>query len=170
MIITSQKIIEILDLKPLDPEGGFFRESYRSGDIIKKEALPAFYGGCRAAGTAIYYLLTPDSFSAIHKIKSDEIFHFYLGDPVEMLLLYPEGAGRIEIMGQDIGGGQKLQLAVQRNVWQGARLKPGGKFALLGTTVSPGFEYDDFILGTPGQLEKFYPEYKQMITILSKDI
>jgi len=167
-INDSQKVIELLNLKPLDVEGGYFRETYRSEDIITKAALPAFYNTERCFGTAIYYLLTPDSFSAIHKVNSDEIFHFYLGDPVEMLLLYPDGGGREIILGQDIEKGQQLQLTVPRGVWQGVGLRPKGKFALMGTTVSPGFEYADFILGKRKSLIETYPDYTSSITRLTR--
>jgi len=167
-INDHRKIIEILDLKPLEAEGGFFKEVYRSKDIIPKAALPTFYNSDRCFGTAIYYLLTPESFSALHKVNSDEIFHFYLGDPVEMLLLYPDGSGQEIILGQDIENGQRLQLTVPRGVWQGAGLCPKGKFALMGTTVSPGFEYADFILGQRQSLIETYPDHSSNIIRLTR--
>lgn len=158
-INDPKEIINLLDLKPLKIEGGFFRETYRSGDTIPKEALPPLYQSERCIGTAIYYLLTPDNFSSIHKVNSDEIFHFYLGDPVQMLLLYPDGTGREVTLGQDIQNGQVVQVVVPRGVWQGARTIEGGRYALLGTTVSPGFEYEDFVPGEKDLLTKEYPEH-----------
>ncbi|MBU1355811.1 MAG: cupin domain-containing protein [Candidatus Edwardsbacteria bacterium] len=163
-----EEIIELLDLKPLDIEGGFFRETYRSKDTIPKAALPAFYYNVRCFGTAIYYLLTPDNFSTLHKVNSDEIFHFYLGDPVEMLLLYPDGTGREVMLGQDIQNGQLVQLVVPRGVWQGASLQQGGKYALLGTTVSPGFEYQDYIQGQRESLASGYSKYASLISKLTR--
>jgi hypothetical protein len=167
-ISRPEEMIKSLDLKPLDIEGGFFRETYRSKDTIPKAVLPAFYHTDRCFGTAIYYLLTPDNFSALHKVNSDEIFHFYLGDPVQMLLLYPDGKGREVTLGQDIQNGQLVQLVVLRGVWQGASLQPGGRFALLGTTVSPGFEYQDFMLGTCESLSSKYSKYAGRIEELTR--
>ena len=167
-INSPEEIIKLLDLKPLEIEGGYFRETYRSIDIISREALPSFYQTARCFGTAIYYLLTPDNFSALHKVNSDEIFHFYLGGPVEMLLLFPDGTGREVILGQDIQNGQLVQLVVPRGVWQGASLQQGGKYALLGTTVSPGFEYEDFVLGQCESLSAVYPQYTKRISELTR--
>lgn len=158
-INDPKEIIKLLDLKPLEIEGGYFKETYRSDDSIPKDILPSWYRSSRCFSTAIYYLLTPDNFSAIHKVNSDELFHFYLGDPVEMLLLYPDGKGRKAVLGQDIKRGQQVQMVVPRGVWQGAVLQEGGGFALLGTTVSPGFEYEDFIPGEKDLLTKEYPEH-----------
>lgn len=167
-INSPEEIIKLLDLKPLDIEGGFFRETYRSEDILPKTALPAFYQTARCLGTAIYYLLTPESFSVLHKVNSDEIFHFYLGDPVQMLLLYPDGTGREVTLGQDLGSGQAVQLVVPRGVWQGAALKQGGRFALLGTTVSPGFEYQDFIQGQRESIMSDYSKHARRIAELTR--
>ena len=165
-IIDPKDIVNLLNLKPLEIEGGHFRETYRSGDILSKDVLPPRYQSERCFGTAIYYLLTPGNFSAIHKVNSDEIFHFYLGDPVEMLLLYPDGTGREVVMGQDVQNEQQVQQVVPRGVWQGASLQKGGGFALMGTTVSPGFEYEDFILGKHESLSVGYPQYAKRISEL----
>jgi predicted cupin superfamily sugar epimerase len=82
--------------------------------------------------------LTPDTFSALHRLASDEVFHFYLGDPVEMLQVWPDGSHRVVLIGTDLAAGERPQVVVPRGIWQGARLRPGGRFALLGTTVAPG--------------------------------
>jgi len=167
-INSPEEVIKLLNLKPLEVEGGYFRETYRSIDFISREALPSFYQTARCFGTAIYYLLTPDNFSALHKVNSDEIFHFYLGDPVQMLLLFPDGTGREVILGQDIQNGQLVQLVVPRGVWQGASLQQGGKYALLGTTVSPGFEYQDYIQGQRESLASGYSKYASLISKLTR--
>ncbi len=167
-INEPEGIIKLLGLKLLDIEGGYFRETYRSEEILSKDVLPPRYQSGRCIGTAIYYLLTPDNFSAVHKVASDEIFHFYLGDPVQMLLLYPDGTGREVTLGQDIQNGQELQLVVPRGVWQGASLKQDGRYALLGTTVSPGFEYQDFIPGQRESLLSGYPKYASRILELTR--
>lgn len=162
-MLTSEQIIELLQLQPLQQEGGYFNEIYRSGGIIPKEVLPPHYCGSRNFATSIYYLVTPDSFSVLHRILSDEIFHFYLGDPVEMLQLLPDGTGQIITMGSDIQQGMQLQVVVPQGIWQGIRLKGEGRFALLGTTVAPGFEYEDYENGFRDRLIHAYPEFEDLI-------
>lgn len=159
---TADDIIRLLDLKPLTIEGGFFRETYRSPDLLE---LPR-YAGQRSLGTAIYYLLTPETFSQMHRVPGEEIFHFYLGDPVEMVQLDPDGSGEIVVMGPDIAKGMKLQHVVRGGWWQGARLKVGGRFALMGTTMSPGFEYEDYKAGKREELLKRWPEFGKIIEAL----
>jgi hypothetical protein len=155
---TAQKIITKLKLKPHPKEGGFFIETYRSKDKNKK----------RSIATAIYFFLTPKTFSSMHKLDSDEIFHFYAGDPVEILQLHPNGKGEIIILGNDVFKGMQPQVIVKKNVWQGSRLIKGGKFALLGTTVSPGFEYKDYHDGDKEILIKKYPRFKKIISALTR--
>ena len=98
-MITIEQIKALLGLQPLSLEGGFFVESYRSAEAIPGPALPARYGGARAYGTAIYFLLTPDACSTLHRLRTDEVWHFYLGDPVELLQLAPDGSGQIVLIG-----------------------------------------------------------------------
>ena len=167
-MLTADQIKSLLNLKPHPEEGGYFIETYRSSETILEKALPSRYKGVRTLGTAIYYLLTPETFSAMHRLQSDEIFHFYLGDPVEMLQLWPGKSGRILILGTDIMNGMKPQAVIPRGVWQGARLLNGGKFALLGTTVSPGFEFADYESGRRDELVKSYPKFRDLITALTK--
>ncbi|WP_417513909.1 cupin domain-containing protein [Minwuia sp.] len=159
-------IIRTLGLKP-HPEGGHYTEIYRSDERIGADVLPPRYGGARAFGTAIYYLLGPDDKSAMHRITSDEIFHFYLGYPVEQLQLFEDGSHRIVEIGPDLLAGQRPQMVVPRGVWQGARVKPGGRFALLGTTVAPGFDFDDFEMGPRDALVPMYPDVAEMICELT---
>ena len=111
-MLTAKDVIALLKLEPHPEEGGYFAETYRSTEVIQKEALPDRHSDSRSVSTAIYYLLTPETFSEMHRLKSDEVFHFYLGDPVEMLQLWPNGSGRVVTMGQDIAGGMKPQLFV----------------------------------------------------------
>ncbi len=156
-------LMEILHLKPLEPEGGFFVETYRAAENIDAHRLGLGHGGSRSLSTAIYYLLTPESFSAIHKVPGDEIFHFYAGDPVEMLELLPDGSGNVVTLGPDIRAGMKFQHIVKGGVWQGARLTKGGEYALLGTTMAPGFDYADFSKGNVEQLVTEYPAHAGLI-------
>jgi len=168
--LTADRIIQLLGLEPLPEEGGLFRQTYRSGEQIPAAALPSRYGGPRRFATAIYYLLTdaPDSFSALHRLKTDEVYHFYLGDPVEMLLLHPDGGSERPILGQDLAAGQQVQLVVPAGSWQGSRLMPGGRCALMGTTMAPGYEQDDFELGERERLLSGYPEQAELIRGLTR--
>jgi len=167
-MITTDQIKSLLNLKPHLTEGGFFVETYRSSEYISRNSLPDRYDSDRSLGTAIYYLLTPETFSAIHRLQTDEIFHFYLGDPVEMLQLWPDGSGRIFTLGHDILNGMEPQIIVPRGIWQGARLRPGGRFALLGTTVAPGFEFNDYESGRRETLVASHPQFRDLIVALTK--
>src|SRR5262249_16929547 len=120
-----------------------------------------------AAGTAMYYLLTPDSFSAMHRLPTDEVYHFYLGDPVEMLLLGHAGGQRM-VLGPDILHGQQAQFVVPARLWQGSRLREGGEFALLGTTMAPGFDFADYEHGDRQALIERYPFCAEEITRLTR--
>jgi predicted cupin superfamily sugar epimerase len=167
-MITAERLIALLRLQPHPEEGGYFVETYRSDESIPGKGLPPRYRGARSFATAIYYLLTPASFSAMHRLQTDEIFHFYLGDPVEMLQLLPDGSGRILLIGIDIEGGMEPQVVVPKGFWQGARLLSGGRFALLGTTVSPGFEFSDYETGDRDLLIRSYPGFRDQILSLTK--
>lgn len=164
----ADQIKSVLDLKSLPVEGGYYVETYRSDERIPRDALADRYDGSRSLATAIYYMLTPDTFSAMHRLRTDEIYHFYLGDPVEMLLLFPDGSGSVLTLGPEILRGMQPQVAVSRGVWQGSRLLPGGKFALLGTTMSPGFEFSDYEPGQREILVELYPQYRDLILALSR--
>lgn len=164
---TADELIRRLGLVPHPKEGGFFRETYRADDTWPASALPARYGNDRRASTAIYYLLTPTTFSALHRLRSDEIFHFYLGGPVRMLQLLPDGSGRTVVLGPDLLAGQQLQVVVPHGIWQGSMLDAGGEFALLGCTVAPGFEYADYETGDRQQLLAQYPAFADTITRLT---
>jgi predicted cupin superfamily sugar epimerase len=167
---TAAELIKYLRLEPLTFEGGQFRQTYIAQESIPAEALPTRYGAPRVMGTAIYYLLTDDadSFSALHRLQTDEIYHFYLGDPVEMLLLYPGGRGERVILGPNVLGGEHVQFVVPSGVWQGSRLMNGGRFALMGTTMAPGFHFADWMEGKGAELLREYPEHGQLIRALTR--
>lgn len=164
--MEAEEIARRLGLAP-HPEGGFYRETWRAAERTPRSALPDRYDGPRAFGTAIYYLLTPDTFSAVHRVASDELFHFYMGDPVEMLLLPPDGPSRVVLLGTDLDADQEPQVVVPRGWWQGCRLRKGGEYALMGTTVCPGFDFADFELGDVDALVARYPEHARMIDELT---
>jgi uncharacterized protein len=163
---SAEELIAFLKLQPHPKEGGFFRETYRSTTRLAAMHLPPHYGGERSASTAIYYLLTPGTFSAIHRLATDEIFHFYLGAPVRMLHLDAAGGQEI-VLGPDITSGHQVQVVVPRGVWQGSILEPGGSFALLGCTVAPGFDYGDYEHGKRDELLQQFPAYADLIRRLS---
>ncbi len=167
-MISVEQIKSILNLRPHPEEGGYYSETYRSAASIPGDALPDCYGSARSFSTAIYYLLTPDTFSAMHRLKTDEIFHFYLGDPIEMVQLWPDGSGKLVTLGTDIAHGMRLQEVVPRGVWQGSALRAGGAFALLGATVAPGFEFADYEAGRRKELTQQYPEYAERIRALTR--
>jgi hypothetical protein len=167
-MLTPEQLRELLKMKPLPVEGGYFSETYRAKDAVAASALPDSYPGERAISTAIYYMLTPDTFSALHRLRGDEIYHFYLGDAVEMLQLKPGGTGEAVLLGQDIAAGMRLQHVVPGGTWQGARLAPGGKFALMGTTMAPGFDPQDYEAGQRAELIAQYPQYSALITWLTR--
>lgn len=162
-----QALIAALRLEPHPTEGGYFVETYRSAERLDSHAIDARYGGARAVSTAIYYLLTPQTVSAMHKLASDEVFHFYLGDAVEQLRLYPDGSSEIVVLGSDVAAGERPQSVVPMGVWQGAHLKPGGRFALLGCTVAPGFDFADYEHGDRAALTAAWPDRAALIAALT---
>jgi len=171
MGMSVEELIQLLGLRPLPGEGGRYAETYRSADVVPGEALPGRFGGqSRSLGTAIFYLLTgeADSFSALHRLRGDEVYHFYLGDAVEMLLLHPDGSNQSLRLGQDLAAGERVQVMVPAGVWQGSRLAPGGGYALLGTTMSPGFDPADFELGVRAELIERYPSERERILRLTR--
>lgn len=163
---TAEQLIARLHLQPHPREGGYFRETYRCDETFGPGSLPERYGAPRAAGTAIYYLLTPNTYSALHRLQSDEVFHFYLGGPVRMLQLHPDGTGRTVVLGADVLAGQEPQVVVPRGVWQGSYLEEGD-FALLGCTVAPGFDYADYEDGRRDELTRAYPRFAELIARLT---
>lgn len=168
-MLTPDEIITALGMRALPTEGGYFVESYRSVENLTEGALPDSFGAPRSLATAIYYLLTPGTFSAMHRLRSDEVYHFYLGDPVEMLNLYPGGEARTITLGSDLLRGTHLQAVVPRDVWQGSRLVSGGKYALMGTTMAPGFDPADYEHGKREDLLRSFPEARGLITALTRE-
>ncbi len=155
--MTAEEIIEKFQLEPLNIEGGYFRRLYTHPQTITID------GRRRPLATSIYYLVTKSSFSALHRLKSDEIFHFYAGDPVEMLQLTEVGEGLRIVMGSNFALNHEAQVIVPSGTWQGTRLINGGQWALLGTTVHPGFDDADFELARQDELLARYPAFEREI-------
>ena len=168
--MTASDIIALLNLTPLPIEGGYFRETWRSNVTVAPGMLPLRYTAEKSLGTAIYYLLTSDrdSFSALHRLPSDEIYHFYLGDAVEMLLLAPDLSSRRIVLGHNLAAGEHVQFIVPAGTWQGSRLIAGGHHALLGTTMSPGFDPADYQPGLRDELIAQYPQHAASIQALTR--
>ncbi|HEY8284193.1 MAG TPA: cupin domain-containing protein [Chloroflexota bacterium] len=166
-MLTPERLIELLQLAPLPIEGGYFRRTYVADQPVSSAALPERYRHARALGSAIYYLLHDDHFSAMHRLPTDEIYHFYLGDPVEMLLLYPDGSQVVHLLGPDLEDGQHVQLVAPGGVWQGSRVRSGGRYALLGTTMAPAYDPSDFELGDGAALARQYPASATLIAALT---
>jgi predicted cupin superfamily sugar epimerase len=152
--LTAEEIIARLRLEPLPGEGGWFVETYRGP--------PSAPGSAASVATAIYYLLDAASYSALHVLPNDEVYHFYLGDPVDLHTLTDDGTLTVVRLGSDLAGGERPQAVVPAGVWQGSRLAPGGRWALLGTTVHPGFEFADLRLADPALLHRF-PRHRSIL-------
>lgn len=164
--MTAEDVIRYLQLQPHPVEGGYFRETYRSPVLLPASVLPE-QGASRAVSTAIYYLLKPGHVSELHVLASDEVFHFYMGEPVRMLQLWPDGSAREVILGTNLAAGEVPQVVVPAGVWQGSRLAGDRGFALLGCTVAPGFEYADYRSGRRAELISRWPALAREIERLT---
>jgi uncharacterized protein len=148
--VKPAELIARLELEPLADEGGLYRQTYRD-----------------AYSTAIYFLVLSDDFSALHRLAGTEIYHFYGGDPLRMLLLHPDGRIERPLLGPELSNGEIPQLAVPGGVWQGSATT--GSYSLLGTTMAPGFRLQDFELGQRAELMAVYPTAADDIARLTRD-
>jgi predicted cupin superfamily sugar epimerase len=167
--MTPEFLIKKLKLEPLQREGGYFYQTYRSRQILKKEYFKNDYPHDKSIKTAIYYLLTANTKSRLHRLKTDEIYHFYSGNPVLMLLIYPDDKLEKIILGNRIDRGEIPQFTVPANTWQGSVLLNGGIYALMGTTMAPGFDFSDYEEPDKTKLLKKFPMEKELITKLTAD-
>jgi predicted cupin superfamily sugar epimerase len=148
-------------------EGGAFREIYRSPVMVPKPALPLSFTGARSFCTSIYFLLKHNQFSAFHKIKSDEIWHFYYGDALLVYEINELGQLLVHRLGNDPDKGESFQCIISAGNWFAAQLAPGGDYALVGCTVAPGFDFADFELAKQQELIDLFPEHKEIIKELT---
>jgi predicted cupin superfamily sugar epimerase len=146
-------------------EGGYYFQTYHS-DFTVPGASPG--KPPRLAGTAIYFLLTPGDFSAFHRLKEDEVYHFYAGSPLELIQLKPDGTGSVTICGPEFWKGQEPQVVVPHGTWQGSRPLQPGNYSLVGTTMTPGFTASSFELGHGADLLKVYPQFAAEIKALTR--
>ena len=166
--MTVDEVKTLLGLQPHPREGGWYVRTWESPEFLAAESFAdARYPGPRRTSTAIYYLLEPETFSEMHVLQSDEIFHHYLGDAVEMLQLFADGSTVVTLIGKDIVAGQKLQHVVPRGVWQGSRLSQAQGWALLGCTVSPGIEFADYRDASAEELLEKWPSEAERIRALT---
>lgn len=162
-----ETIVRTFNMLP-HPEGGFYKETYRSKELISKEALTGSFSGDRNYSTAIYFLITEGNFSAFHRIKQDEIWHFYHGDALEVHVIYPDGNYHCHKVSNKITSDDVPQLVVPAGSWFASTVEKGGKYAFVGCTVAPGFDFADFELAERETLLKTYPQYKKVIEQLTR--
>jgi predicted cupin superfamily sugar epimerase len=150
------------------PEGGYYRETYRSGLSIAREALPPQFAGPRLVSTAIYFLLDGENFSAFHRLRSDEMWHFYAGGALTVHVIDASGRYSELHLGRDNEAGESLQAVVKAGCWFASRVRDPESFALVGCTVAPGFDFEDFELGKRSELITLYPQNKKLIEELTR--
>lgn len=158
-------LLRLFDFKPIAEEGGYFVSTYHSAEMVPGVTPDAPQ---RMAGTAIYFLMKPGDFSALHRLKEDEIYHYYTGSPIEMLLLSPDGTGKVTICGPEFWKGQQPQVLVRRGLWQGSHPLDPNTYALLGTTMTPGYTGSSFELGKRDELIRAYPQFAARIKALTR--
>jgi uncharacterized protein len=166
-IRNARYFIDKLRLQP-HPEGGYFRQTYRSEIVISREALPAGFSGSRAASTAIYFLLDGKNFSAFHRLRSDEVWHFYAGEPLLVHVIDPGGEYFRMLLGHEPEAGQALQAVVRAGCWFASHVADWNSFALVGCTVAPGFDFEDFEMGKREELVARYPQHRELIERLTR--
>jgi predicted cupin superfamily sugar epimerase len=165
---NAQYWINHLGLSP-HPEGGYYRVTYKSELTIVRSALPSGFQGDRSASTAIYFLLEGRDFSALHRIASDELWHFYAGSALMVYVIDPEGRYSELHLGDGSDDGEVFQATVKAGCWFASRLKGAAGFALVGCTVAPGFDFADFELATRSQLIRTYPAHQRLIEELTRE-
>ena len=166
-IRTARDWIEKLRLEP-HPEGGYFRQTYRSEVIIPRAALPVGFSGPRSVSTAIYFLLEGKNFSAFHRLQSDELWHFYAGAALWVHVIDRFGKYSRIILGNDPDAEQVLQAIVPAGSWFASHVADWSSFALVGCTVAPGFDFQDFEMGNQQELTASYPQHKELIARLTR--
>jgi len=167
MARTAQYWIDKLKLEE-HPEGGLFREVYKSNEFINKKSLPNRYTSFRSFSTSIYFLLQSHEFSAFHRLKSDEIWHFYEGSTITIYIILPDGKLKKAVLGQNPEKNEFYQFIIPKGCWFAAKVHSPNSYSLIGCTVSPGYDYDDFELGKREDLLKHFPQHSAIIKQYSK--
>jgi uncharacterized protein len=164
---AAQRWIDHLNLEP-HPEGGWYRQTYRAPLTLPHSALPG-YAGDRAASTAIYFLLAGDQFSAFHRLRSDEVWHFYAGSGLIVHIIKPDGEYQQLLLGRNSADGEDFQAVVPAGCWFGSSLRQPDTFALVGCTVAPGFDFADFEIAKRNELTARYPQHRGIIERLTRE-
>lgn len=165
--MTAARLIKLLGLKP-HPEWGYFRETYRSAGRVPPESSSRRFPDGRNFSTAIFYLLPSGSVSTLHRLHSDEVFHFYSGGPMTLVRLAHGGRARQIVLGPDPGAGHSFQHVVPAGEWFGAYPSPGTAYSLLGCTVAPGFDFGDFEIAGRAKLTRAFPSDARLIARLTR--
>jgi uncharacterized protein len=160
--MTADNLIKHLQLQP-HPEGGYFKETYRSAGIIPLQSLSQNFSGDRSYSTAIYFLLQQGDYSAFHKIESDECWHFYEGSSLLIHVIDAEGNYSCVRLGRNLDKGEVFQFVVPAGNWFASEPAPGTAFSLVGCTVAPGFDFADFEMANAETLSKKYPKHNSLI-------
>lgn len=166
-MLTVQQLVQLYNMQP-HPEGGYYKETYRSAEKISQAALPQRFVEERFFSTAIYFLLEQGNFSAFHKIKSDECWHFYAGEMLEVFVIHHNGELEIVKLGADISKRETFQYVVPAECWFASRPAKESSFCFVGCTVSPGFDFADFELAKANELIKIYPAHEEVIRSLCR--
>lgn len=164
-LITAKNLVEEYSLLP-HPEGGYYKENYRSSEKISVNALPDRFSEAKSFSTAIYFLLEKGSFSAFHRIKSDECWHFYAGSALLIYVLSPDGGLEMIRLGNNLLKGERFQAIVPANCWFASEPAEGSAFSFVGCTVAPGFDFIDFDLGDKVVLSEQFPQHLQLLNRL----
>jgi predicted cupin superfamily sugar epimerase len=167
MEINAAAFVKKFELLP-HPEGGYYKETYRSSELLAADALPARFAGVRAMATAIYFLLERNNFSAFHRIKSDECWHFYAGDCLHIQVLLPTGQYQLIKLGNNPMAGEKFQAIVPAGAWFASETAIEGSFSFVGCTVAPGFDFADFELAKAENLISIFPDHATLINRLCR--
>ena len=165
--MTAQQLINFYNLLP-HPEGGYYKETYKSDEIINRSALPNRFDGDRVFSTAIFFLLERGEFSAFHRIKSDECWHFYSGGTLLVYIIEADGQMEIIRLGNDIENRELFQYVVPANCWFASIPAPESDFSLVGCTVSPGFDFNDFEMAEANKLIELFPQHAEIINALCR--
>lgn len=165
--MKSDEIIRLLGLHP-HPEGGYYKEIYRSAEIINKTSLPERYNGDRSISTSIYYMLAGEDFSSFHRLKSDEIWHFYTGSKIILHLLDEKTGYKKILLGHSLASGEKHQCVIEKGIYFAAEVADKSSFSLIGCTVAPGFDFEDFEFADEVTLINSFPSQSDLIRRLCR--
>lgn len=166
-MISPQQLIEQYELQP-HPEGGYYKRTYCSDELMKAASLPERFAGDRYFSTAIYFLLEGKQFSAFHRIQSDELWHFYAGDGLHIYVIHPDGRTELLQLGSEISNGSSFQHVVKAGCWFASKPVTENGFAFVGCTVAPGFDFADFEMAEKNELLNLFPQHREWIQELCR--